>query len=132
MPHNTCTMPTIRQKQIGELIKRHFSILLQQEGKYIYGSEPLVTVTNVVMSPDFGIAKIYLSVYNHQSKQEVILEMEENVTHLRQSLASRIRKQIRRIPELHFFLDDTLDEMYRLNALFDQLKEDHQMGSEEE
>ena len=125
-------MPTIRQQQIGELIKRNFSLLLQQEGKYIYGSEPLVTVTNVIMSPDFGIAKVYLSVYNHQSKQEVILELEEQVTHLRQALGARIRKQVRRIPELHFFLDDTLDEMYRLNALFNQLKEDNQMGSEEE
>lgn len=125
-------MPTIRQQQIGELIKRNFSLLLQQEGKYIYGSEPLVTVTNVIMSPDFGIAKVYLSVYNHQSKQEVILELEEQVTHLRQALGARIRKQVRRIPELHFFLDDTLDEMYRLNALFNRLKEDNQMGSEEE
>jgi len=125
-------MPTIRQQQVGELIKRHFSVLLQQEGKYIYGTEALVTVTNVIMSPDFGIAKIYLSVYNHQSKQEVILELEEQVSHLRQALGSRIRRQIRRIPELHFFLDDTLDEMYRLNALFDQLKENDQMGSEEE
>lgn len=125
-------MESIRQKQIGELIKRNFSLLLQQEGRYIYGSEALVTVTNVRMSPDLGIAKVYLSVFNHQSKQEVILEMEDQTTHLRQALGSRIRRQIRRIPELHFYLDDTLDEMYRLNALFDRLEEEKQMGEEEE
>ncbi|MCB0617605.1 MAG: 30S ribosome-binding factor RbfA [Saprospiraceae bacterium] len=115
-------METKRQKQIAELIKRNFGLLLQQEGPYIYGSSPLVTVTNVKMSPDLSISKIYLSVYNTDEKQTVILEMEEHLSRLRQSLGNRIKKQVRRIPELQFYLDDTLDEMYRLNDLFDRLE----------
>jgi ribosome-binding factor A len=120
-----------RQLQVAELIKRHFSVVLQNEGGYIYGAEPLVTVTQVKVSPDFGLAKIYLSVYNIEHKQGVILEMEEHIPHLRQALAARIRKQIRRIPEIAFYLDDTLDEMYRLRSLFGQLHEEDQMGEEE-
>ncbi len=125
-------MESKRQKQIAELIKRNFSLVLQSEGSYVFGTEPLVTVTGAKMSPDLGIARIYLSVYNTENKQAVILEMEDSYTRLKQALAHRIRKHIRRIPELQFYLDDTLDEMYRLNALFDKLHKDDQMGDGED
>jgi ribosome-binding factor A len=125
------SMGTIRQKQVGEMIKRNFGVVLQHEGRYIY-EDAFVTVTNVIMSADLGIAKIYLSVYNTDNKQAVILNMLENLTRLRQSLNTRIRRHIRRMPEIHFFLDDTLDEMYRLNTLFDRLEDEDQMGHEEE
>ena len=121
-------METKRMRQVAELVKRNFGILLQQEGSYIYGTTPFVTVTNVKMSPDLSIAKIYLSVYNIEDKQTVILEMEDNYTRLRQSLAYRIKKHVRRIPDLQFHLDDTLDEMYRLKELFQKLEEDNQLG----
>ncbi len=121
-------MESKRQKQVAELIKRNFGTVLQQEGSYIYGVEALVTVTGVKMSPDFSIAKIYLSVYNTENKQAVILAMEDQMFRLRQSLVTRIRKHVRRIPNIHFYLDDTLDEMYRLNDLFNRLEDENQMG----
>ncbi len=125
-------METIRQKQVAELIKRHFSTVLQQEGTYVYGAQALVTVTNVKITPDFSMAKIYLSVYNTENKQEVLLEMENSMHRLKQSLAYRLKKQMRRMPDIEFFLDDTLDEMYRLNQLFQKLHDDNQMGDEQE
>lgn len=121
-----------RMLQVGELVKRNISIVLQQEGQYVYGSEVLVTVTNVKMSSDLGLAKVYISVYNTENKQEVLLEIEEGHFQIKQSFSQRIRKQIRRIPELNFYLDDTLDEMYRLKGLFKRMKEENQMGKEEE
>ena len=125
-------METKRQKQVAELIKRNFGIVLQQGGSYIYGAESLVTVTQVKLTPDFGMAKIYLSVYNADDKQAVIKEMDANHQRLRQSLAHRIKKHVRRIPDVSFFLDDTLDEMYRLNELFNKLENDNQMGDKNE
>ena len=125
-------MGSKRELQVAETIKRNFSVVLQQEGSYIYGAEVLVTVTSVKMSPDMGIAKIYLSVYNTEDKQSVILLMEEQYHRLRQSLATRVRKHMRRVPELQFYEDDTLDEMYRLRDLFDKLEDDNQMGNEAE
>ncbi len=122
-------METKRQKQVGELIKRHFSMVLQAEGSYIYGAQVLVTVTNVKMTPDFSLAKIYLSVFNTDNKQATILEMEDQQVRLKQSLAARIRKQVRRIPEIAFYLDDTVDEMYRINAMFEQLHQNNHMGN---
>ena len=124
-------MSSIRQNQIAELIRRNFSLVLQDQGPYIFEGEALVTVTSVRMSPDLGLAKIYLSVYNTDNKQAVILSMNEEKSRLKQSLGNRLRKQMRRMPEIDFYLDDTLDEMYRLNALFHQLHEEGQMGEEE-
>ena len=125
-------MESKRQKQVTELVRRNFGILLQQEGGLIYGHDVLVTVTSAKMSPDMSIAKIYLSVYNTENKQAVILSMESEQSHLKQMLGTRIRRHIRRIPELAFYEDDTLDEMYRLNSLFTKLKKENQMGTEEE
>jgi ribosome-binding factor A len=113
---------TKRQKQVGEIIKRHFSMVLFQEGTMIYGSEALVSVTQVKMTPDMGLAKIYVSIYNTENKQAVILLLEENSHRLKQLLSQRIRKQMRRVPNIAIYLDDTLDEMNRLNELFDSLK----------
>ncbi len=121
---------TKRQKQVAELIKRHFGNVLFDEGRYIYGNA-FVTVTKVKMSPDLGLAKIYVSVFNANDKPTVVLGLNENKRGLKQNLARRIRNHVRRIPGIDFYLDDTLDEMYRLNSLFDQLHDDHQMGEEE-
>jgi ribosome-binding factor A len=124
-------METKRMLQVGELIRRNIGFILQQEGSYIYGTAPFVTVTSVKMSPDLSLAKIYLSVYNIEDKQSVILELETQLTRLRQALAYRIKKHVRRIPEIQFYLDDTLDEMYRLRELFQQLDDDNQLGEKE-
>ena len=125
-------MESIRQKQVGETVKRHFSMVLQQEGGYMTSEPALITVTNVKMTPDLSIAKVYLSIYNTENKQETLLKLEDNMSRLRQALGARLKNHVRRIPELDLFIDDTLDEMYRLNALFDKLEEENQMGKESE
>jgi ribosome-binding factor A len=116
-------MESIRQKQIGEMIRRYFSMLLTEEGSLIYGRNKLVTVTNVRMTPDLLVAKVYISVYGTDHKQEVILELEDNYPRLRQALAGKLGKQMRRMPELEFFLDDTIDEMYRVESLLNKVKD---------
>ena len=94
--------------------------------------DALVTVTNVKVSPDLGIAKIYLSIYNTEKKQAVLLHLEDYHSRLKQLFSLRLRKHVRKIPEFTLFLDETLDEMYRLNALVDKLESENQMGHEEE
>ncbi len=122
-------MESIRQKQIGELLRRYFGMLLTEEGSNIYGRDKLVTVTSVKMTPDLLVAKIYVSVYGTENKQEVILQLEDNYPRLRQTLASKVGKQMRRVPELEFFLDDTVDEMYRVDALLNRVgDEDKNIG----
>ncbi len=115
-----------RQLQIGMLIKRNFGIVLQNEGPLIFGST-FITVTDVKMSSDLGIAKIYVSVFNAEDKQAVLILMREHKHRLQQELVTRIRRHVRRIPSVQFYLDETLDEMQKLNNLFDKLHDENQM-----
>lgn len=114
-------MESIRQKQVGELIRRFFGMILTEEGSNIYGRGKLVTVTDVKMTPDLLVAKIYISVYGTEDKNEIILLLEDAHTPLRQALAGKIGKQMRRMPEIEFFLDDTVDEMFRVDDLLNRV-----------
>jgi len=115
-------MASKRQLQVAELIKRNFGHVLQQQGSYIYGAA-FVSVTQVLTTPDLSMAKIYLSVFNTDDKEDTLKKIEQSTHSLKQELAYRIRKHVRRIPEISFFLDDTLDEMYKLNSIFDDIKD---------
>jgi len=117
-------MASKRQLQVAELIKRNFGHVLQQKGSYVYGTEAFVTVTQVQTTPDLSLAKIYLSIYNVENKAEVLAMIEHGMHDLKHELAYRIRKHVRRIPEISVFIDDTLDEMYKLNNLFDNIDEE--------
>ncbi len=124
-------METKRQKQISELIRRQFSMVLMDEGSYIF-DKALVTVTRVVVSPDMSTAKIYLSVFNAENKQEVMMGLEANNHRLRLALSNKVGKQLRRIPELNFYLDESLDEFFRMDKVLSDLRANNQMGTEEE
>lgn len=113
-------MASKRQEQVAELIKRNFGVVLQQEGSYIYG-DAFVTVTQVQVTPDLSQAKLYISVFNTENKQAVLQMLVNDTRKLKQSLAHRIKKHVRRIPDIAIYLDDTLDEMYKLNQIFDNL-----------
>ncbi|HMQ08479.1 MAG TPA: 30S ribosome-binding factor RbfA [Saprospiraceae bacterium] len=115
-------MASKRQLQVAELIKRFFGSVLMEEGYRIFGSGPMVSVTSVQVTPDLSLARIFLSIFNSENKNETLNQIIRYHHVLKQSLAGKVRKHIRRMPELEFFIDDTLDEMYRLDELFDHLK----------
>ncbi len=120
-------MESKRQRQVAEMIKRNFSIVLQQEGSYIYGPQPLVTVMDVQVSPDLSVGKVYLSIWNTENKQAVILQMDEDHARLKSALAARLKRHLRRLPELSYFLDETLDEMNKVDTIFERLYTEDQM-----
>jgi ribosome-binding factor A len=114
-------MDSKRQAQIGELIKRNFSMVFYEEGRYIYG-DAMVSITHVRVTPDLSQAKVYLSVFNTENKDAILLKITNHTHVLKQALAQRIKKQVRRIPIIHFHLDETIDEMYKVNELFAKVK----------
>jgi ribosome-binding factor A len=116
-------MESKRQLQVGEMIKRNFSYVLQSHGSFIYGPV-LVSVTNVVMSPDMAQCKIYLSIYGTEEKEEVLFHINEHLPQLKNELVHRIRKHVRRIPTVAVYMDETLDEMYKIDELFQNIKKD--------
>jgi ribosome-binding factor A len=124
-------METKRQKQINELLRRQFSMVLMEEGSYIF-EKAMVTVTRAVVSPDLQNAKIYVSVFNTENKAEVMASLDEHLHQLRHALAKRVGKQLRRIPEIAFYLDESLDEYFRMEKILADLRANNQMGKEEE
>ncbi len=118
-------MASKRQEQVAELIRRNFGIVLHSDGSYIYG-DAFVTVTSVLVTPDLSMAKLYVSVFNTEDKEAVLLSLNKGIKGLKKSLAYRIRNHVRRMPEIAIYLDDTLDEMYKLNQIFDGLDKPNQ------
>ena len=119
-------MESKRQLQVGNAVKKTMSSILQQEGSYIYGSQVLVTVTEVRMSPDLGIAKVYVSAFNILDKQSVVILLSENMSRIKQLLGQRMGKQLRKIPYLDFYLDELLDEIEKVDMLFRKIEKDSQ------
>jgi ribosome-binding factor A len=124
-------MESKRQKQVAEMIKRNISIVLQEQGPNIYGFSVLVTVTQVVISPDLSFAKIYLSIFNTEHKQETLLLLDNEINVIKHNMAMRIRKLVRKIPAISFFIDDTIDEMYQVDFMMKKLERENQFGEEE-
>ncbi len=124
-------MDTKRQLQISELIKRNFAPVFQEQGPYIYGSA-FVTVTGVNVTPDLAQAKVYLSIYNTENKEDVLHKVVKHTHILKQALAARIKHQVRRIPQIFFYFDETIDEMYKVDAMFSNLKNMYPPAAPEE
>ncbi len=109
-------MDSTRQKKIGRLIQREMSEMFQREVREI-SMGTMISVTVARVSSDLGLAKIYISIFPPQNKEEVFKNITEHATSLRYMLGQRVGKQLRVIPELQFFIDDSLDYIEKLDNL---------------
>ncbi|MBQ6861304.1 MAG: 30S ribosome-binding factor RbfA [Alistipes sp.] len=101
-------METTRQQKVARQIQRDIADIFQKEGAHLVRGL-LVTVTTVRVSPDLGYAKIYVSVFPFERNPELLSTLEENNWFIRRQLGTRIRNQLKVVPELQFFLDDSLE-----------------------
>ncbi|MEX0719271.1 MAG: 30S ribosome-binding factor RbfA [Balneolaceae bacterium] len=106
---------SFRPKRLAEVIKRDLGQILQKS----YQPEgTFVTVTNVVMTDDLSIAKVYLSVFAPGRDEKPVYEfIDEHVQEIRYDLASKIKNQVRKIPELHFYTDESAEYLNRMEQL---------------
>ena len=112
-----------RQKQISGLIQEEINTIFQRIGlSFINGA--MVSISTVKITPDLLEARIYLSIYNAADQKSVLKKIEERAWEVKKELASSVRNQLRRIPELKFFLDDTLDNVFKMEELLKQIKDD--------
>lgn len=108
-------METKRQQKINRLIQKELSEIFLLETKKTSGV--LVSVTNVRVSPDLGMAHAYLSIFPSEKGSELVKNINENVKSVRFELGKRVGKQLRIIPELVFHLDDSLDYIENIDSL---------------
>jgi ribosome-binding factor A len=114
------TMDTRRQNKIAQLLKEEFSSILMNEGKNFIGST-FVTLTNVKVTSDIGLARFYISVYATADKESIIKKLNTHKFELRKVLGNKMRNDLRKIPDIEFFLDETLDYVDKINDLFKDL-----------
>ncbi len=102
------TMETTRQQKIAKQIQKDVAEIFQKEGVALVRGL-LVTVTGVRVSPDFGYAKIYVSVFPFDRSAELMKTLEHQNWFVRRALGQRLRNQLKNVPEIQFFLDDSLE-----------------------
>ena len=112
-----------RQKQIAGLIQEEINSIFQRMGLSIIEGA-MVSISSVKITPDLLEARIYLSIFNAADKKSMLKKIEEKSWEVKKELASRVKHQLRRIPELKFFLDDTLDQVFKMEELFKNIKDD--------
>ena len=109
-------MDTKRQLKVSRLIQKELGEIFQKETRTIFGNA-LITVTQVRVSADLSVAKVYVSLFNVPDTKVLLKLIQEHTKEIRMKLSDRIRKQVRIIPNLVFFLDDSLDYAMRIDEL---------------
>ena len=119
-----------RQKKFSRLVQKELSEILQMD--VVVPGSPMLTVSVVRSSPDLGSCKIYISVFPDAQRTNALNWLRENEWDVRQKLAKRVRHQVKFVPEIHFFPDDSLEEVEHMEKLFDQIKKTEHRDQEEE
>lgn len=111
-------METTRQNKIARLLQKELSDIFLLQTKSMPGV--LVSVSAVRISPDLSVARVYLSIFPSEKGEEMIKNINANIKSIRYELGTRVRYQLRIIPELKFFLDDSLDYLEHIDELLKQ------------
>lgn len=108
-------MDTTRQQKISRLIQKELSEIFLQDGLPVYGC--MITVTKTSVTKDLSIARSYLSIFNAEDADEVMKMVRSNTKEIRYRLGLKVKNQLRVIPQLEFFIDDSLDYMENIERL---------------
>ena len=108
-------MESTRQKKVARLLQKEISQILQQKTTELGGK--MITVTIVRMSPDLSLAKIYLSFFPFNKNEDPLIPLREHTSQIRHELGNKVRNQLRIVPELAFFIDDSLDYIEKIENL---------------
>ena len=108
-------MQETRQNKIARLLQKELSLIFQQQTRATHGV--MVSVTRTKISPDLSICTAYLSVFPSEKGEEILANINASQKSIRYELGTRVRNQLRIIPELRFFIDDSLDYIERIDEL---------------
>lgn len=108
-------MQETRQNKIARLLQKELSVIFQEQTRAMHGT--MVSVTRTKISPDLSVCTAYLSIFPSERGAELLQNIELNAKSIRFALGQRVRNQLRIIPELRFFIDDSLDYIDRIDQL---------------
>jgi len=110
-----------RQKQIAGLLHEEMSTIFQRLGLNMIDGG-MVSISSVKVTPDLLEARVYLSLFQVKDIQAALKKIEDRHHEIKKELTARVRHQLRSIPALRFFRDDTLDHVFRMEEIFKQIK----------
>lgn len=112
-----------RQKQVAQLMNEEMNAIFQKERINIIDGG-MVSISKVSVTPDLLEARIYLSFFQIKDKEQLLKDIIARTGEWRKLLGMRVKNQVRRVPFLTFFEDDTLDHVFKMEAIFQQIKEE--------
>jgi ribosome-binding factor A len=113
-------MESKRQAKFARQIQKDLSEIFLLEGQKLLGKQ-FISVTTVRVTPDLGYVKVYLTFLNEKDPQKALNLVRQYNKEIRTMLAAKIRNVVRKIPELEFFYDDTMDFVERMDKVFEKL-----------
>jgi ribosome-binding factor A len=109
-------MDSLRQNKVSRLIQKELALFFQTESR-TYFQGKMITVTQVRISPDLSLAKVYISIFPLKEKEDFLPVVTQHTKIIRNGLSHKIRHQVRIIPELVFYRDDSIDYADRIEKL---------------
>ena len=119
-----------RQKQIGGLIQEELNKIFQRFGLNMIDGG-MVSISSVKITPDLLEARVYLSFFQVADAEEALKKIQEKAGEIKRELGNRVRQQLRRIPEVKYFRDDTLDHVFRMEEIFKKISGEKKPDSDE-
>ena len=109
-----------RQKQVGSLIQEELNRIFQRLGLNMIDGG-MVSISSVKVTPDLLEVRVYLSFFQVADAQAALKKVQERSKEIKRELGNSVRQQLRRIPEIKYFRDETLDQVFRMEELFKEL-----------
>jgi ribosome-binding factor A len=122
-------MESKRQQKFAGVIQQDLATIFQREGNN-YLPNTMVTITKVRVTPDLAIARIFLSFFNGNTVS-ALQTIKQHASEIRYKLGARIKDQVRVIPQLEFFVDDTSEYVDRMDKIFDKISKEERQKEEE-
>ncbi len=112
-----------RQKQVAGLLHEYITDIFQRLGLSMLNGG-MVSISSVKITPDLLEARVYLSFFQVKDAETALKKIDDRAWEIKKELVTRVKHQLRRIPEIRYFLDDTLDNVFKMEELFKKINEE--------
>jgi ribosome-binding factor A len=119
-----------RQRQVASVIQEEMNDIFRRLSLNMIDGG-MVSISNVKVTPDLLEARIYISIFQAKDEKVVMRKIEDRAWEVKKELADKVKHQLRRMPVLHFYLDDTLDHVFKMEEIFRQIKKDEKESGTE-
>lgn len=112
-----------RQKQVASVFQAELNDIFMKLGLTMFDGG-MVSIADVKVTPDLLEARVYLSLFQVENPALAMKHIEERAWEIKKLLGEKIKSQVRRMPVMHYYLDDTLEHVFKMEALFKQINEE--------